>query len=67
MLTSTQVIKGVRQSVRAIADLDPYYREQVIESYAASLEATFIMAVVISVVTVLLVLPLRLPKLGQRK
>ncbi len=67
MLTSTQVIQEVRQSVRAIADLDPYYREQVIESYAASLEATFIMAVVISVLTILLAVPLRLPRLGQRK
>ncbi|TVY52834.1 Vacuolar basic amino acid transporter 2 [Lachnellula cervina] len=62
-----RVIEEVRKSVKAIPTLDPVYREQVIDSYAASLRATLIMAAVLSVVTVFLTLPLRLPKLGQRK
>ncbi|TVY87260.1 putative MFS-type transporter [Lachnellula willkommii] len=62
-----RVIEEVRKSVKAIPTLDPVYREQVIDSYAASLRATFIMAAVLSVVAIFLTLPLRLPKLGQRK
>ena len=62
-----KVIEEVRKSVRAIADLDPVYREQVIDSYASSLRATFMMAAVLSVVVIAMTLPLRLPRLGQRK
>lgn len=43
------------------------YREQVIESYAESLRLTFVLAALLSVVAVALTIPLRLPKLGQRK
>jgi hypothetical protein len=66
-LTSVKVIEEVRKSVKAIPLLEPVYREQVIDSYAYSLRATFIMAAILSVVTICLTLPLRLPKLGQRK
>ncbi|TVY81353.1 Multidrug resistance protein fnx1 [Lachnellula suecica] len=62
-----KVIEAVRKSVKAIPNLDPVYREQVIDSYAASLRATFIMAAGLSVVALLLTLPLKLPKLGHRK
>ncbi|TVY34972.1 putative transporter [Lachnellula subtilissima] len=62
-----KVIEEVRKSVKAIPTLDPVYREQVIDSYASSLRATFIMAAVLSIIVVLLTLPLRLPKLGHRK
>lgn len=61
------VIEQVRGSVEAIHKLEPLYREQVIEAYAASLRATFIMAAVLSVVTFLMTVPLKLPRLGQRK
>lgn len=61
------VIEEVRKSVRAIAGLEPHYREQVIDSYASSLRATFIMAGVLAVVCTALTLPIKLPKLGQRK
>ncbi|CZR52654.1 related to multidrug resistance protein fnx1 [Phialocephala subalpina] len=62
-----KVIEEVRKSVRAIAGLEPHYREQVIDSYASSLRATFIMAGVLAVVCTALTLPIKLPKLGQRK
>ncbi|KAG0652500.1 putative transporter [Hyphodiscus hymeniophilus] len=62
-----RVILEVRTSVQAIHKLEPVYREQVIDAYAASLRATFIMAAVLSAVTVLITVRLRLPRLGQRK
>ncbi|KAH8678746.1 major facilitator superfamily domain-containing protein [Tricladium varicosporioides] len=62
-----KVIQEVRKSVRAIAGLEPVYREQVIDAYTASLRATFIMAAALSLITVVLTLPLKLPRLGQRK
>ena len=61
------VIQEVRKSVAAIPKLDPVYRAQVIDSYAASLRATFIFAALLSVLCFSLVIPLRMPKLGQRK
>ncbi|KAH7411107.1 major facilitator superfamily transporter [Cadophora sp. MPI-SDFR-AT-0126] len=61
------VIQQVRKSVRAIADLEPMYREQVIDAYAASLRATFVMSAVLSVAAFCMVVPLKLPRLGQRK
>ena len=61
------VIERVRTSVQAIHHLEPVYREQVIEAYASSLSATFSVTVVLSVVALLMVVGLRLPRLGQRK
>ncbi|KAK2627687.1 hypothetical protein QTJ16_002333 [Diplocarpon rosae] len=61
------VIQRVRKSVRAIASLEPPYKNQVIDAYAASLRATFIMAALLSIVLVLVIAPLRLPRLAQRK
>jgi hypothetical protein len=43
------------------------YREQVVDAYAVSLRATFMMATALSVVTLLTTVPLQLPRLGQRK
>ncbi|KAH6723161.1 major facilitator superfamily transporter [Leptodontidium sp. MPI-SDFR-AT-0119] len=62
-----EVIQKVRKSVRAIATLKPMYREQVIDAYAASLRATFVMSAVLSVAAFCMVIPLKLPRLGQRK
>ncbi|KAK0743724.1 major facilitator superfamily transporter [Schizothecium vesticola] len=59
------VIELVRQSVEAIRDLPEPYREQVVRSYEAALRATFLMCVVLAVVSMLLILPLRLPRLGR--
>lgn len=62
-----QVIEEVRKSVQAIGELPPLYREQVIEAYALSLRDTFIMTAVLALITVLTIIPIKLPRLGQRK
>ncbi|KAF4631905.1 hypothetical protein G7Y89_g6226 [Cudoniella acicularis] len=61
------VIEEVRKSVRAIPNLEPVYREQVIDAYSSSLRATFMMSAALSVIAILLTIPLKLPRLGQRK
>lgn len=62
-----QIIQKVLKSVKAIANLEQPYKEQVIDAYAASLRITFLTAAIFAVVTLAVVVPLRLPKLGQRK
>ncbi|RDL30719.1 uncharacterized protein BP5553_10064 [Venustampulla echinocandica] len=62
-----QVIEAVRKSITAIPGLGEPYREQVIDSYAASLRATFMMAAVLSVISLSLTLQLKLPRLGQKE
>jgi hypothetical protein len=52
--------------VQAIATLPAAYQEQVIEAYAAALRLTFITTVGLAIVMLLVVLPLRLPRLGKR-
>ena len=61
------VVARVRQSVEAIRDLDPAYREQVVQSYEATLRVTFLCCAVLAFVSVLFILPIRLPRLGTRK
>jgi hypothetical protein len=62
-----QVIDAVRKSVKAIKGLEPVYMEMVRDSYAEALRCTFLMAAVLSVVCIVLTVPLRLPRLGERK
>lgn len=62
-----QVIKEVRASVHAIVGLAQPYQEQVIESYALALRATFMLGAVVAMMGFLVILPVRLPKLGHRK
>ena len=62
-----KVIEEVRKSVQAIAELPPLYREQVIEAYAMSLRAVFIMAAIFAFSTILITVRIKLPRLGQRK
>jgi hypothetical protein len=61
------VIQAVRKSVTAISKLDLVYKEQAINSYAAALRSTFVMASIIAVIPFMLTIMVRLPKLGQRK
>ncbi|EPE28449.1 MFS general substrate transporter [Glarea lozoyensis ATCC 20868] len=61
------VIQAVRKSVTAISKLDPMYKEQAINSYAAALRSTFAMAAFIAVVPFVLTVMVKVPKLGQRK
>ncbi|KAL3427263.1 hypothetical protein PVAG01_00772 [Phlyctema vagabunda] len=62
-----KVIEEVRSSVHAIAGLAEPYREQVIDSYAAALRATFILAAGLAIIAFLVLIPVRLPRLGHRK
>lgn len=61
------VIEQVRQSVESIRDLEPAYREQVVQSYEAAIRLTFLCCAALGLVSVLLVLPMKLPRLGNRK
>ncbi|KAK5998431.1 Multidrug resistance protein fnx1 [Cladobotryum mycophilum] len=62
-----EVMQLVRQSVEIVAKLDEPYREQVVRSYEASLRLTFILASVIAAISVLIILPIKLPHLALSK
>ncbi|KAL7820885.1 major facilitator superfamily domain-containing protein [Trichoderma gracile] len=59
------VVRRVRRSVEAVAGLEEPYREMVVRSYEAALRLTFVLCAVLAAVAVVVVLPLRLPRLGQ--
>ncbi|KAG7286989.1 hypothetical protein NEMBOFW57_006489 [Staphylotrichum longicolle] len=61
-----KVVGLVRKSVEAIRELPVEYREQVVQSYEAALRVTFLSCSVLAVVSLLLILPVRLPRLGKR-
>ncbi|KAL7784845.1 major facilitator superfamily domain-containing protein [Trichoderma ceciliae] len=61
------IIERVRASVEAVAKLEEPYREQVVQSYEASLRLTFILCAVLAAVSVLIVLPIKLPRLATVK
>jgi MFS family permease len=62
-----EVISRVRRSVEAVADLEPPYQQQVIASYEAALRLTFIVCTGFALVSIVLVAPIKLPRLGVRK
>lgn len=61
------VIQHVRRSVEIVAKLQEPYREQVIQSYEATLRLTFICTSVVALISVLLILPIKLVRLPPRK
>lgn len=62
------LIEKVRESVEAVARIaDPEVRDQVVRSYEAALRVTFVCCIAVAVVNVLLIIPVRLPRLGERK
>ncbi|KAM0323468.1 hypothetical protein ACHAQA_008747 [Verticillium albo-atrum] len=61
------VIARVRESVEAVAKLDAVAREQVVLSYEASLRLTFLCCVVVAFASWCVLLPVKMPRLGQRK
>ncbi|KAM6533465.1 hypothetical protein FALCPG4_006447 [Fusarium falciforme] len=61
------VIRRVRASVEEVLKLEPHYREQVVKSYEAALRLTFVCCTFFALLSVLLVLPIKLPRLGVRK
>ncbi|OHF02214.1 major facilitator superfamily transporter [Colletotrichum orchidophilum] len=62
-----EVIRKVRESVESIVKLPAVYRDQVVMSYEAALRATFLCCTVIALLSVALLVPIKLPRLGARK
>lgn len=62
-----EVVEKVRVSVETVAKLTGLVREQVVASYEAAVRTTFMCCVAIALVSVLVLLPVRLPRLGSRK
>lgn len=61
------VITRVRASVEAVAHLDMPYREQVVQSYEAALRLTFMCCVVLAAISVIIIWPMKLPRLAIQK
>ncbi|TFB03418.1 hypothetical protein CCMA1212_004386 [Trichoderma ghanense] len=61
------VVRRVRASVEAVAELEEPYREMVVRSYEAALRLTFVLCAVLAAVAVVVVLPMRLPRLGAAR
>jgi len=57
------IIKTVRESIAAIRDLDPKHKKQVIAAYSASLRMTFLMCIGVSLISIVLIWPLKIPML----
>lgn len=63
-----RLIEKVRESVEAVAQIaDAEVREQVVRSYEAAVRVTFICCIAFAAVSLLLIVPVRLPRLGERK
>lgn len=62
-----EVIARVRASIEAVVRLEEPYREQVIVSYEGAVRLTFIVCSVLAVAAFAIVVPVRLPRLGERK
>ncbi|KAH7328135.1 hypothetical protein B0I35DRAFT_448087 [Stachybotrys elegans] len=62
-----EVITRVRESVEAIVGLEQPYRDQVVSSYESALRLTFMCCVAVAVVSFLIVLPMKVPRLPTRK
>ncbi len=61
------VITRVRNSVGSISGLSPEHREQAVLSYEAALKLTYLCCVILAAISVFITLPIKLPRLGQRK
>lgn len=62
-----EVIEKVRESIEAIGNMRGLVQEQVVTSYEASIRAAFLFCIVLAIAALALLLPIRLPRLGQRK
>lgn len=62
------LVEKVRESVEAVAALpDGPLKDQVVASYESAIRLTFLFLVGFAAVSVLLIVPVRLPRLGARK
>lgn len=64
---SAEVIARVRRSVEEVLKLPAPYQDQVRDSYEAALRLTFMTCAFFALVSVLTVLPIKLPRLGPKK
>ena len=62
-----EVIERVRESIEAIGKMRGLVQEQVVMSYEAAIRAAFISCIFLAITSLVLLLPIRLPRLGQRK
>lgn len=63
-----EFIEKVRSSIEAVAKLpEGPAKDQVIVSYEAACRATFLICLAVAFVSMLLILPIKLPRLGSRK
>lgn len=60
-----QIILAVRETVSAIATLDPKHKEQVIQAYAQALRGTFAFSIIVALLVIFVTLPVKLPDLGR--
>lgn len=61
-----KIVLKVRKSIQDIAGLPPQQRTQVIDSYAASLRLTFIVTAIFALIGVVIIIWIRVPRLGKR-
>lgn len=62
-----EVVEKVRESVEAVAKLTGLLQEQVIMSYESAVRTAFMCCVLLAVVSGLILIPVKLPRLGSRK
>jgi len=61
-----RIILQVRESIKAIATLDPKHKAEVIHAYDQALHLTFASVIIVAVVVISLILPIRLPRLQRQ-
>lgn len=62
------LVERVRESVEAVAKMpDGVVKDQVVASYEAAIRLTFLFLVGFAAVSCLLIIPVKLPRLGARK
>ncbi|OAL34718.1 hypothetical protein AYO20_05913 [Fonsecaea nubica] len=65
--TKREIIRSVRESINSIRNLDPLHKRQVIDAYASSLRATFLLSIIFSILSILLIWPTQLPSLQTQE
>ncbi|KAK2744217.1 hypothetical protein FQN55_006901 [Onygenales sp. PD_40] len=60
------IIGQVRKSISAIHQLDPLHKDQVVRAYELALRATFLSTLISAAIVVLLVIPIKLPRLRRK-
>lgn len=62
-----EVIEKVRESIEAIGKMRGLVQDQVVRSYEASIRAAFLSCIILAIASLVILLPIRLPRLGERK